>query len=387
MAMTSGESDRGQTTTGAVLAPARDGGGLTPPTSAADEHRVRGRPWRGILQLIPVVVAMLVWGFSLPGIDIRGMTDLGLVSVLTPTVYVALGLLTFSFCFTLLKLDTHWIVPALHLIALIVIIHGTPAILYDTLRYSWAWKHVGIVDYIQRNGSVDPSMPVLQAYHSWPGFFALVALLTETAGLGSALSFASWGPVFFNILFAGALLFVFRSLTTDMRLVWFAVWLFVASNWVGQDYFSPQAENYFLYLVILGICLHWFRPFISPFALDRLTHILSGNGEQSRTTRGRANQAMACSRPLEGALSTCRGARLRGREGARAPATANGNSRDSDRALRDGGGGQPSAHPVHADLVPDRAGCVSALRGAQPPPLRVRIHSGLDPLRRCDRIP
>jgi hypothetical protein len=237
--------------------------------------------WRTTLwPLIPVVIAILVWAFSLEDVHIRDMTDLGLVSVFPVSIYVALGILTFSFCFTIGRPGTHWVVPALHVIALIVIIHGTPAILYGTLRYSWAWKHVGIVDYIQRHGSVDPSIFVLQAYHSWPGFFALCALVTETAGLGSALSFASWGPVFFNLLFAGALLFVFRSFTTDMRLVWLAVWLFVAASWVGQDYFSPQAENYFLYLVIVGICLRWFRPFISPYRLGRLTDSLTGNGEQ-----------------------------------------------------------------------------------------------------------
>ena len=41
-----------------------------------------------------------------------------------------------------------------HLLALV---HGTPAVLYGTLRYSWAYKHVGIVDYILRTGTVDPT--------------------------------------------------------------------------------------------------------------------------------------------------------------------------------------------------------------------------------------
>jgi hypothetical protein len=238
--------------------------------------------WRTTLwPLIPVAIAILVWAFSLDDVNIRHMTDLGLVSVFPVSIYVALGILTFSFCFAIRRPGTHWLVPALHVIALIVIIHGTPAILYGTLRYSWAWKHVGIVDYIQRHGSVDPNITVLQANHLWPGFFALGALLTDVAGFKSALSYASWAPVFFNLLFAGALLFVFRSLTTDMRLAWLAVWLFVATNWVGQDYFSPQAMNYFLYLVIVGICLRWFRPFVSPYALGRLVGAASGNGEQS----------------------------------------------------------------------------------------------------------
>ena len=36
-------------------------------------------------------------------------------------------------------------------------------------------------------------------------------------------------------------------------------WIFFISNWVGQDYFSPQALSYFIHLMILGLLLTWFR--------------------------------------------------------------------------------------------------------------------------------
>ena len=70
----------------------------------------------------------------------------------------------------------------MHLVTFIAVIHATPAILYGTLRYSWAFKHVGIVDYILRNGSVDPTLPVGGIYHNWPGFFTGSALMTSIAG-------------------------------------------------------------------------------------------------------------------------------------------------------------------------------------------------------------
>jgi hypothetical protein len=155
-------------------------------------------------------------------------------------------------------------VLGLHVAALILVLHGTPAITYGTLRYAWAWKHVGIVDYIQRHGSVDPSIPFLTAYHNWPGFFALAALYTHLAGFASALSFASWGPVFFNLLFVGALVVLFRALTPDPRRVWLGAWFFVSSSWVGQDYFSPQAFAYFLFLVAVTVCVAWFRATEAP---------------------------------------------------------------------------------------------------------------------------
>jgi hypothetical protein len=255
--------------------------------------------WRAARQLIPVAAAIAIWALSFSMIDPRRMTDLGLVSVLPVSVYVAVGILTVSFVFALRRRETHWVVPAAHVVALIVIVHGTPVIAYDTLRYSWAWKHLGIVDYIQRHGSIDPGIGSdLQAYHDWPGFFALSALVTKTAGLGT-INLASWGPVFFNLIFGAALLLVFRSLTTDMRHVWYAVWLFFALNWVGQDYFSPQAMDYFLYLVIVGACLRWFRPFISPLAVSRLAtrlRIAPAGGSAEYDSAGEKKTFLAGSR-------------------------------------------------------------------------------------------
>jgi hypothetical protein len=46
-------------------------------------------------------------------------------------------------------------------------------------------------------------------------------------------------------------------------LIGFSLWIFFLSNWVGQDYFSPQAFSYFLYLLVIFICVKWFS-FTSP---------------------------------------------------------------------------------------------------------------------------
>ena len=223
--------------------------------------RLAGSPGTVIETLAagPLLVGIALWAASLPRVDLRGMTDLGLLSVLPATMYLALGALTLGFFLALGQRQVREWLLAAHVLVLIFVIHGTPSILYGTLRYAWAWKHVGIVDYIDRHGSVDPDIGYLAPYHNWPGFFALSALFTKLAGFQSALSFASWAPVFFNLLFLAALVALFRTFTTDRRLLWLAVWLFFVSDWVGQDYFSPQAFTYFLYLVLLAICLAWFR--------------------------------------------------------------------------------------------------------------------------------
>lgn len=214
---------------------------------------------RAAFRIAPAVVALLLWGLSLRRIELGRISDFGLLPALPWTYYAALGVLTVGFMLALRASRTSEPILGLHVAALIVMVHATPSIAYGTLRYAWAWKHVGIVDYIQRHGTVDPDIQFLSAYHNWPGFFALSSLYTELAGFGSALSYASWAPLFFNLLFFGALVVLFRALTADRRRVWLGAWFFFAANWIGQDYFSPQAYAYFLFLVVVTICVAWFR--------------------------------------------------------------------------------------------------------------------------------
>ncbi len=173
-------------------------------------------------------------------------------------------LLTASFVYQLF-VEKNQALLLIHSILLALFLFGTPQLIYGTLRYSWTWKHIGIIDYIQRHGSINPAISTLGGYQNWPGFFILGVLINETAGFQSALSYAGWGPVFFNILDIGAVVFIFRSLVTDERIVWAGVWVFLLGNWIGQDYFSPQAMAFFFYLVTLGIILRWFRSRSTPF--------------------------------------------------------------------------------------------------------------------------
>src|SRR5260370_30734944 len=69
---------------------------------------------------------------------------------------------------------------------------------------------------------------------------------------------------------------IFTSATTDKRLIWLGLWFFYLTNWIAQDYFSPQGLNFFLYLVIIAILLKWFkaspitRPLIGKRRMQRL---------------------------------------------------------------------------------------------------------------------
>lgn len=204
-----------------------------------------------------LLAAMLLWGLSLPLSDASRMTDLGLVSILPPYFYLSLALLAGGFAWLVVRNPAARALPGLYLAGLIVVLQATPPLIYGTLRYSWAWKHLGMVDYIQRHGTVDPTAPFLAAYHNWPGLFFATAWVADLFGTGPVgiASVVQFTPVVLNLALVPALLWLLGRFSDDRRLLLTAAWFFVAGNWIGQDYFSPQGVTFLFYVVLLGLFL------------------------------------------------------------------------------------------------------------------------------------
>jgi hypothetical protein len=212
------------------------------------------RQWRGSADLVFVALcASLLFAVSLPDVDLSRMTDLGLVSVIPFSLVLALGALTVSFCLCLHH-ARNTAVLLLHVIALVVMLYGVTTLVAEVPRFNVAWRHVGVADYIVRTGDVAPGIDV---YFNWPGFFVGAAFVSELTGVGLP-TLANWAPVAFNLLYLAPLLLILRTATDDERLAWLGVWFFYLTNWIGQDYFSPQGATYFLYLVVLAVLLRWF---------------------------------------------------------------------------------------------------------------------------------
>jgi hypothetical protein len=214
--------------------------------------------------LLPLC-ALLLWSISLPGVDVGRMNDLGLVSVLPPLTIFALVLLSISFCLALRQPHKHGPILLLHLALLIFMLYGITTLVEEAPRFSVLYRHEGYTEYILRTGTVDPN---LDAYFNWPGFFILSAFVIRVVGYHDIFGFGLWAPVFFNVMYLGPLYMIFTSATIDKRLVWLGLWFFYVTNWIGQDYFSPQGLNFFLYLVIIAILLRWFK--VAPTAQSPL---------------------------------------------------------------------------------------------------------------------
>ncbi|MEY2536184.1 MAG: hypothetical protein QOF29_4094, partial [bacterium] len=226
------------------------------------------------------VAGVGLWALGVQATNWRAMSDLGLVSVLSPVAFVGLAALAAGFAVVVNAERLRPVLAGGFLVALVAVLHATPPLLYGTLRYSWAYKHVGIVDYILRHGGVDPSISLLPVYHDWPGFFEIDALITWLTGI-PAMAQATWAPLIFNLLDIAALLYLLRGLTDDRRVHWRAAWIFFAASWIGQDYFAPQAFAFCLYLVLLGVVVRAPTPrrlvaAAALIALIAVSHPLTG---------------------------------------------------------------------------------------------------------------
>lgn len=204
--------------------------------------------------LLPLVLAL--WVLGLRGVDPAAINDWGLLPALPVTFFVAVGLLIASAALVLCESQLSPVRLGLHLVALVLVLHGTVPMLFAEPAYSWTYKHIGVVDYINLQGSLDPRIDI---YQNWPAFFAPAAWLTRVAGVGSPLAFAVWTPVYFNLLICIELAFVTRALAVGSRVRWLGMFIFVAGNWVGQDYFAPQAMAFVLSLAVFGMVLTWLQ--------------------------------------------------------------------------------------------------------------------------------
>jgi hypothetical protein len=190
------------------------------------------------------------------GLNPDALADLGLIAIMDWRSWLGLALLVAGFSLSLTGSLHRTFLPWLFLVALVAALHLVPAYTYGTLRYSWAWKHIGIVDYIIRHGGVDRDAAYLSAYHNWPGFFLVWSWVAQRFSWEplEIAAVAAYAPPAFAMANLLALYALLSNFTRDSRLIFLALLFFLVGNWVGQDYFSPQAATFLLYLIAMFLC-------------------------------------------------------------------------------------------------------------------------------------
>jgi hypothetical protein len=215
--------------------------------------------------LLPASLAL--WAFGVSRVKISGIGLYGLLNVLPVVFYAGIALLIVSAGLELTRARPSELRLGLHATALVVMLYGTASLVYSQGRYAWLYKIIGVVQYVGAHGQLDRSIDI---YQNWPGFFAFAAWFDKVAGVGSALEYAKWSQLVVELAVLPLLYATYKSVGLPVRQRWTAIMLYSAVNWVGQDYFSPQALGTLLSLGVIAFMARWMfvGSFADPQSLD-----------------------------------------------------------------------------------------------------------------------
>jgi len=261
--------------------------------------KLRMPAWSPAAAVLAATTAGLILFFaSLRAVDLGRMNGLGLLSVLPAGAVAGVVLVALAFVTGLALPRAHRAVLGTVLASLVVCLDGITIFVEPEPRFPTAYQIAGYIQYISATGH---SAPGLAAYFSWPGFFALVSFVTKVAGTSNLLPLMRIWPLGIDLLCLPPLFLITRNLRLSWRARWLAGFLFAVGNWVGQDYFSPQAFGYLLYFVFVAILVNWFTgpgtvraPGAAPSWPARLHRRLFGilePGERPSRPAGTGQQA------------------------------------------------------------------------------------------------
>ena len=127
--------------------------------------------------LLPLALAL--WAIGIRDANTSAVNQYGLLPAVPLAYFAGFLVLLVSIGFLLARRELSAPRLALHLATLVFMIHGTAPLVYAEPRFSWAYKHFGVVNHINVHGELDASIDI---YNNWPGFFALAAWFGRIAG-------------------------------------------------------------------------------------------------------------------------------------------------------------------------------------------------------------
>ena len=215
-------------------------------------RRAEAEPTGGWVQLalgLLICLALLAVGlWTLKHSPQSRIGPYGLVQALSRYYFVVIVALLLSLAWTFRVRRFRSLLLSAHVIVLVILIQGAPAVIESEPRFATAWLTAGFTNYVEVTGKF---LPKIDARFSWPSFFAGSALLDSAAGLKTAVSLIRWWPVVLNLLYLPLIFRLASALLRSDDKAWIATALFPLANWVGQDYYSPQSIAFLLYLAFL----------------------------------------------------------------------------------------------------------------------------------------
>jgi hypothetical protein len=206
------------------------------------------------------LVAFVLWIVAVHQANFLSMGPLGLVSVLGWSYFVGLALVAAGMALELLHTPLRSNRLVFLIVLLVVFLFATASAVEPVAGTQSAFVIAGFVQHVYLHGQ-----PLINydARFSWPGSFSLGAVLVAFAGQTNAMDFLRWFPFIIELLYLPALLVIAKFSGVGRRAGFLGVMIFYSSNWIFQDYFSPQALNYLFFLVIVASVLFCWQPKMS----------------------------------------------------------------------------------------------------------------------------
>jgi len=197
-------------------------------------------------------LAMAFWLLAVALASPSTMTAPGLISIVGWPYFVALVLMVGGFALELSALTLRPARLTILLVGLIIILFGTSSAMlaYPTLTDSYI--HAGFVQYLVTHGHIAHQV---DARFYWPGAFSLAAALVTFTGQPDAMAFLHWFPLIIELAYLAPLLALAKASGVRERTGYLGVAFFYCTNWIYQDYFSPQALNFLYFLVIVSTAM------------------------------------------------------------------------------------------------------------------------------------
>lgn len=237
------------------------------------------------LSLIAFIIWLLSIERAMSDLYVKGIGDLGIITILPVTYIIAIILLTVSFFISLRSEKKNEKLITFQVVLLVFFLFSVTPLIGDGSRLSYL--NYGFTDYIIRNGHIN-QQDVL--YHNWPSYFLYYAVVRDISGIGQEYVLRSF-PIFPNILFLPALLmffgFVFKGVANGIEKKWLCIWMFYIANWIYQDSLNAQSMAFFIFILISTIliklmdinssCVKYKKPFYGFMLILFIFSIITGH--------------------------------------------------------------------------------------------------------------
>lgn len=200
------------------------------------------------------VAALALWAIALPAVDLARIDDWGLISALPATYYAALTLAVVVAVSAALDPAATTGRTVVGIAPLLIVIYATLPILSSTIRYPWAYKHVGVIRLLDDTGRLHPHVDI---YNNFSGFFGVGALVRGAAG-ADPTQYGGWAQLAGEAMVLVAVGALAHVATRNAKVARLTVVVYLVTNWVGQNYFAPQTLASLLSITVLALVWSWF---------------------------------------------------------------------------------------------------------------------------------